>query len=132
MRLVFLRSLAPALFLLAMLDAALGAAHTETDGDPQIAFNNACRTCHSMREGDHRLGPSLYGIVGRKAGSVEGYAFSSAMRSANIVWDEETLDQFIADPEKVVHGNGMKPFGGIDDAKLRGEIVAYLKTISGK
>jgi len=129
MRLVFLRTLAPALSLFAML----GAAQAQTnDGGAQIAYNNACRTCHSMREGDHRLGPSLYGVVGRKAGSIEGFAFSSAMRSANIVWDEKTLDQFIADPEKVVHGNGMKPFGGIDDPKQRGEIIAYLKTISGK
>lgn len=129
MRLVFLRTLAPALSLFAML----GAAQAQTnDGGAQIAYNNACRTCHSMREGDHRLGPSLYGVVGRKAGSIEGFAFSSAMRSANIVWDEKTLDQFITDPEKVVHGNGMKPFGGISDPKQRDEIIAYLKTISGK
>jgi cytochrome c len=131
MRLVFLRTLAPALSLLAMLGAALGAAQAQTnDGDGQIVFNNACRTCHSMREGDHRLGPSLHGVVGRKAGSIKGYAFSSSMRSANIVWDEKTLDQFIADPENVVHGNAMKPFGGISDPKQRGEIIAYLKTIS--
>jgi cytochrome c len=129
MRLFFLHT--PALSLLAMLGAALGAAQAETkDGDAQMAYNNACRTCHSMKEGDHRLGPSLHGVVGRKAGSVEGYAFSSAMRSANIVWDEQNLDQFIANPDKVVHGNAMKPYGGIDDAKQRGEIVAYLKSIS--
>jgi cytochrome c len=127
MRHIFLRALAPALSLLAVL----GAARAETeDGDRQVAFNNACRTCHSMREGDHRLGPSLYGIVGRKAGSIEGYAFSSAMQSANIVWDEKNLDQFIANPDKVVHGNAMKPYGGIDDPEQRGEIIAYLKTIS--
>jgi cytochrome c len=124
---LFLHLLSPPLAFLALLTAA----RAETS-DPQVAFNNACRTCHSMREGDHRLGPSLYGVVGRKAGSVKGYAFSSAMKGSGIVWDEATLDAFIANPDKVVHGNAMKPFGGIDDAKQRSEIIAYLKSISGK
>jgi len=119
--------LAPTVAVLTMLTVVR--AEAESD-DPQLAFNNACRTCHSMREGDHRLGPSLHGVVGRKAGSIEGYAFSSAMQSANIVWNEENLDQFIANPEKVVHGNAMKPYGGIDSPEQRAEIIAYLKSIS--
>jgi cytochrome c len=109
--------------------ACITAAHAETS-DPQVAFNNACRTCHSMREDDHRLGPSLHGVVGRKAGSIEGYGFSSAMQQSNVVWDEATLDAFIANPDNVVHGNAMKPYGGIDDPAQRKEIVAYLKSIS--
>jgi cytochrome c len=123
----FLRFLSPLLVLLTLLTAA--GAETNT-GDAQVAFNNACRTCHSMREGDHRLGPSLHGVVGRKAGSVEGYQFSSAMQQSGIVWDEKTLDAFIANPDKVVNGNAMKPFGGIADAGQRGKIIAYLKSIS--
>ena len=100
--------------------------------DPQMAFNNACRTCHSMKEGDNRLGPSLAGVVGRKAGSLAGFAFSPSMQNSGITWDEATLDKFIANPDQVVNGNKMKPFGGISDAGQRGEIVAYLKSISGK
>lgn len=123
----YLRFLAPLLAILAL--AAPARAETETS-DAQVAFNNACRTCHSMKEGDHRLGPSLYGIVGRKAGSIEGYGFSSAMQQSNVVWDEATLDAFIENPDKVVHGNAMKPYGGIDDPAQRSEIVAYLKSIS--
>jgi len=123
------RLLLPLLALVAVPTAVFAEAE---GGDPQLAFNNACRTCHSMREGDHRLGPSLHGVVGRKAGSVEGYKFTSAMQSSGIVWNEDNLDKFIADPESVVHGNGMKPFGGIDSAEQRGEIIAYLKSISGK
>jgi cytochrome c len=123
----FLSSLPLALLTLA------GAAKAETEtGDAQLAFNNSCRTCHSIREGDHRLGPSLHGVVGRKAGSVEGYGFSSAMQQSGVVWDEATLDAFIENPDKVVHGNAMKPYGGIDDPAQRGEIVAYLKSISGE
>jgi len=115
----------PAMALLATIVAARGA-------DPQMAFNNACRTCHSMKEGDNRLGPSLGGVVGRKAGSVAGYAYSPSMKNSGVTWDEATLDKFIANPDEVVHGNNMKPFTGISDAGQRQEIVGFLKSISGK
>lgn len=116
-----------ALSLLASL-APVAAAQEESE-EGKAAFNNSCRTCHSFKAGDNRLGPSLHGIVGRKAGSMEGFAFSSAMRSSGITWDASNLDQFIENPEKVVHGNGMKPFGGIADAGDRKKIVDYLGTL---
>jgi cytochrome c len=122
-----LRHVSPIFALLSLSAAAVA---DTGGGDAQITFNNSCRTCHSINEGDHRLGPSLHGVVGRKAGSIEGYAFSPAMQSAGIVWSEENLDRFIASPDAVVHGNAMKPYGGIDDAKQRAEIVGYLKTLS--
>jgi cytochrome c len=120
-----IRVLGPVLVLM----GCVGAAQADTSEDNKMAFNNACRTCHSFKEGDNRLGPSLHGVVGRKAGTLEGFAFSSAMKSANIVWDEQNLDKFIANPDQVVSGNGMKPYTGISDAKVRGEIIAYLKTL---
>jgi cytochrome c len=95
--------------------------------DGQLAFNNACRTCHTLREGDNRLGPNLYKIVGRKAGSVPGYGYSSAMQGAGIVWDKATLDRFMADPDQVVPGHTMKPYGAIASAEERARIVAYLE-----
>jgi cytochrome c len=108
---------------------APGLAAEEQGDDGQVAFNNSCRTCHSFKEGDNRLGPTLHGIVGRKAGSIDGFAFSSAMKSSGITWDEANLDKFIANPEAVVNGNGMKPFGGVADAGERKKIVDYLKTL---
>ncbi len=125
----FLYIAPPALALLATIAAARAG---EAGADPQVAYNNACRTCHSMKEGDNRLGPSLHGVVGRKAGSLAGFQFSPSMQNSGIVWDEATLDKFIADPDQVVNGNGMKPYGGIDDADQRKEIIAFLKSISGK
>jgi cytochrome c len=96
----------------------------------QVAFNNHCRTCHSVQADDNRLGPNLHAIVGRKAGAEKGYAaYSQAMKSADLTWDAATLDKFIADPEAVVRNNNMKPYKGIPDAGLRKEIVAYLKSI---
>jgi cytochrome c len=98
-----------------------------TEGDTgQQAFNNACRTCHIMREGDNRLGPNLHKVVGRKAGSLPDYPFSSAMKEAGFVWDEEKLDRFIANPDEVVPGNGMKPYGGLSSSDERKKIIAFL------
>lgn len=92
----------------------------------QQAFNNACRTCHLMREGDNRLGPNLHKIVGRKAGSLPDYNYSSAMKGADFVWDEAKLDRFIANPDEVVPGNTMKPYGGLASKEDRAKIVAFL------
>jgi cytochrome c len=105
---------------------------TSTSGDSQAAFNNNCRTCHSTKEGDNRLGPSLSNIVGAKAAARSGYAnYSQAMRAAGITWDEQTLDRFIANPESVVPNNNMKPFKGVPDAAARKAIIEYLKAGSG-
>lgn len=104
-------------------------AHAQEDG--QVQFNNHCRTCHSVQEGDHRLGPSLHNIIGREAGSQEGANYSDAMRSSTIVWDAETLDRFIEDPKAVVPGNNMQPpFSGIAEAEIRAAIVGYLQAES--
>jgi cytochrome c len=99
------------------------------DSDPgQVAFNNACRTCHTTREGDNRLGPSLYGVIGRKAGSLPGYTnHSESMKKAELVWDKNNLDRFIANPDQVVPSNNMKPFGGIASAEERAKIIAFLE-----
>ncbi len=115
------------LSLLASL-APVAAAQEESDAG-QVAYNNACRTCHSFKPGDNRLGPTLHGVVGRKAGSVEGFAFSPAMKGSGVTWDEATLDKFISDPSQVVNGNKMQPYGGIADASERDKIVNYLKTL---
>lgn len=104
--------------------SALSQASQVNEADSgQQAFNNACRTCHMVKEGDNRLGPNLYKIVGRKAGSLPNYAFSSAMKEADLVWDEEKLDRFIANPDQVVPGN---PFGGLSSSEDRKKIIAFL------
>ncbi|ODN68583.1 c-type cytochrome [Methylobrevis pamukkalensis] len=71
----------------------------EAGGDGQVNFNNSCRTCHTTSEGDNRLGPNLAGIIGRKAGSAEGYSYSSALAQADVTWDEATLDRFLENPD---------------------------------
>ena len=100
------------------------------DADGQLMFNNACRTCHSVREGDNRLGPHMRGIIGRKAGSLPDYSYSSAMRGADFVWDEKNLERFIANPDETVPGNTMKPYGGLPSAESRAKLIAFLKTLT--
>jgi cytochrome c len=112
--------------MLASPSALPQAAQGAEDASGQQAFNNACRTCHIVREGDNRLGPNLYKIVGRKAGSLPDYGFSSAMKEAGFVWDEEKLDRFIANPDEVVPGNSMKPYGGLSSSEDRKKIIAFL------
>ncbi|MEX2122909.1 MAG: c-type cytochrome [Woeseia sp.] len=116
---------------LALLFTAASAQDVEDESRAgKLAFNNSCRTCHSIDEGDNRLGPNLHDLIGREAGSQE-YGYSPAMAASGIVWDAETLDRFIKDPEAVVPGNNMKPYGGISDAGIRASIVSYLGAASG-
>jgi cytochrome c len=98
------------------------------DDDPELAFNGHCRECHAFDKGDNRIGPSLYGVVGRKAGSVQGFAYSDSVKSSGITWDEKTLDKWIANPNAVIPGNNMGAiFSGLPDAAERAKIIAFLK-----
>ena len=94
----------------------------------QLTFNNACRTCHTTKEGDNRLGPNLHNVIGRKAGSLPNYGYSSAMKDADFVWDKEKLDRFIAKPDEVVPGNNMKPYGGLASAEDRTKLITFLQS----
>jgi cytochrome c len=96
----------------------------------QQVFNNACRTCHTTRQGDNRLGPHLYKIIGRKAGSLPDYGYSTAMKNAGFVWDEQKLERFIANPDELVPGNSMKPYGGLASTDDRARIVSFLRSVA--
>jgi cytochrome c len=101
----------------------------EASSEQQV-FNNACRTCHTIKQGDNRLGPNLHNIIGRKAGSLPDYNYSSAMKEADFVWDKEKLERFIASPDEVVPGNAMKPYGGLASTDDRTKVIAYLQSIA--
>jgi cytochrome c len=72
------------------------------------------------------VGPSLFGVLGRKAGEIADFRYSPAMRNSNITWSPQTLDEFIADPQKAVPGNRM-PFAGMPEAADRADLLAYLQ-----
>lgn len=126
---IYLRVFLSSVFALA---ASTIASAQDKSGDPEAAFNTACRTCHSVKAGDNRLGPHLNAIIGRKAGSAEGFAYSESVKKSGLVWDEATIDKFITNPDAVAPGNNMKPFPGVTDAGLRGKIIEFLKTSAAK
>lgn len=97
--------------------------------DPDITrgervFRTQCAGCHSVEPNDHRAGPSLYGVLGRPAGAVE-FAFSPAMREAELIWTEDTLDAFLADPAAVVPDTWMI-FWGLQQP-ARAQVIRYLE-----
>lgn len=91
-------------------------------------FKQQCGACHSIVAGKNGVGPSLFGIVGRTAGSVDGFHYSAANKGSGIVWTEDKLDPYIESPKTVVPGTTM-PYPGLKDAEKRADLVAYLATV---
>ena len=113
------------------LAAEGGAPGADAEDAGQVAFNTHCRTCHSVKPGDNRLGPTLHGIHGAKAGQVKDFTNYSGQLNETITWDDATLDKFLANPTACASNTTMKPFAGIPDAGQRKLIIDYLKTATG-
>jgi cytochrome c len=120
--------------------AALGAAllllqagtTLAAEGDPakgkQIFAK--CQVCHSIENGVNKLGPSLHGVFGRKAGTLAGYNYTDAMKNSGLTWDEASLDKYLTNPRKVVPGTRMV-FVGLPKEQGRLDVIAYLKQAGG-
>jgi cytochrome c len=79
------------------------------------------------KPGEHKIGPSLAGVFGRKSGTEAGYNYSPAMKGANATWDEKTLDEYLQGPSKFVRGTRM--VYSVPNEKDRQDVIAYLKTL---
>ena len=85
-----------------------------------------CQGCHTIGKGEpSSMGPNLYAVVGRKAGSLPGYPFTTALAQSDIVWDEQSLDAYLADPTGYVPGSDMRR-GRVGDPDQRAAIIAFL------
>ncbi|MGM9487631.1 c-type cytochrome [Ideonella sp. YS5] len=99
-------------------DAALG----------KDVFAEQCSECHSVKEGKHKKGPSLFAALGRPAGSLAGFNYSAAMKASGKTWTVEALEAYVTNPKAAVPGGSMK-YDGLADAKARADLLAYLATL---
>jgi cytochrome c len=86
---------------------------------------DTCRACHAADGKSNEIGPALQGVFNRKAGERDDFRYSPAMKKSGIVWTPQTLDTFLADPQKAVPANRM-PFAGLPDARERADVIAYM------
>ena len=91
-------------------------------------FKTQCGICHAVAAGENRIGPTLFGVVGRAAGSVPGFNYTADHKKLGITWDAATLDKYLANPRAMVPDTSMVYAGLKDDAE-RADLVAYLETL---
>lgn len=109
-----------------------GPAAAEGDAAAGEKVFRACAACHSVEGGKHKVGPSLFGVVGRTPGTADAYKYSDAMKAFGRdgkVWDEAALAAYLADPRGVVKGTRMA-FPGLKAAGDRENVIAYLKSMA--
>ncbi len=94
------------------------------------AFKKKCKVCHTISDGGKNgMGPNLFGVIGRKAGTLESFTkYSDGMKASGVVWDEATVGKLLEDPMGFVEGSKMKG-GKIGDPAGRADIAAYLATL---
>lgn len=113
--------------LLALLAWAANSAVAADVEAGKVAFKK-CALCHTTEPEKNKIGPSLFGVVGRKSASLDDFNYSEAMKNFDHTWDEETLETYLADPRGTVPGTKMI-FPGIKDKTERDDVIAYLETL---
>lgn len=103
-------------------------AYAEGDPDKGQKVFKKCAACHAVEDGKNKVGPTMFGIWERPAGSAEGFRYSSAMEEAGYNWDEEHLAGFLAAPKKYLPGTKMT-FPGVKKEDQLADLLAYLKTL---
>ena len=91
----------------------------------RAVFERECQACHSVARGRNHVGPSLFAVIGRPAGSISSFSYSLALRASGLVWSAVTLDAFLANPQAAVPGTAMR-FSGLGDAAERAAVIAYI------
>lgn len=114
-------------FCAATLSGAAHAAPVKGNAVAGEQIYSRCFACHALEY--DRAGPRHCGLFGRKAGTLAGFVYSTALKNSGLVWDEKTLDRFIANPDKTVPGTSMG-YSGVADPQERADLIAYLKQAS--
>ena len=112
-----------------VLMAATGAAHADGDAARGEKRFEECAACHKTEPGVNNVGPSLHGVFERKAGELPDYRYSPALQKSGIVWNDETLDKWLADPQALVPGTKM--FFDVKSPQDRADVIEFLKEKGG-
>ncbi len=118
------------LIIVAVLLGAVGyrpAAAADASAGEKV-FKSQCGICHSNQPGKNATGPSLFGVVGRQTGKVDGFHYSEANVNSHLTWDPSTLDKYLQSPKAIVPGTIM-PYPGLKDDGKRADLIAYLATL---
>ena len=110
----------------ASLATASGAAWADGDAAKGQKVFAKCKTCHEIASDKNKVGPTLQGVLGRKAGAVAGFKYSEAMAASGVVWDEATIAEYVAKPKEVIPGNKMA-FAGLKKEDEIENLLAYIK-----
>ena len=117
---------ATAAVLLASAASAMAAGDV---AEGEKVFKRSCGSCQVVaKDGPRRLGPTLFGLVGRKAGTVEGFRYSEANKNSGVTWTPAILNEYLVDPKKFMPGTNMA-FAGLKKDDERANIIAYLETL---
>lgn len=113
-----------------VLILSAGSALAQSAERGERTFNQQCKACHTVEKGGPSpIGPNLFGVVGRKAGSLDGYSYSEAMKKSGITWDDVALGDYLKDPKAKVP-QGKMAFAGLRQAAAPGDVIAYLKKLA--
>ncbi len=113
--------------LAAAIVLALGHGDARAQDGAQL-FKSNCKVCHSAEAGQNKIGPSLFGVVGRKAGTAASYTYSDAMKNSGLTWTPGQLDTYLVNPKGVVPNTKML-FLGLKKPEDRKAIIGYLETL---
>jgi cytochrome c len=105
---------------------ALASSFAQADFNRGEKLFEECRACHVVERGASGVGPSLYGVMGRRAGVLDDFRYSPALKKSGITWSKQTLDAYVLDPQKAVPSNRM-PYAGMPEARDRADLIDYIQ-----
>jgi cytochrome c len=118
----------PATACLAVLLTSIAPARAQDATAGEAVFKRNCTACHSPLPGKNLIGPSLFGIIGREAGTVPDFKYSKANKTSGITWNAATLDPYLTNPRTVIP-SAIMTFPGLKDPQQRADVIAWLETL---